>query len=154
MNNNSYGLIIAGVAIVAVAIVAIVMYIYSTGSNSATDAFSDYSTEEINAFNTQFEIYTGDKKGSNVANLMSKLIVNANASKDNLEKIPAVTITNKINESSDSGKNVETPQRLEDISTYVAELGSLKQQVNDKHTYKVTANYNSAGLINEFLISY
>ena len=97
MERNNRGLLIGGVILIVVVLVSAGFFIFKSGSNMTTDNFSKYSAQQIEASNAEYEVYSGDKTGKMLNTLIGKLITLANKNKDNLEIIPAVTVTNQIN---------------------------------------------------------
>lgn len=154
MDNSSRALIAGGLILIAVAVVSIGIFVFSTSSNTATDALSNYSAEEINAFNTQYEVYLGTQKGSSINSLIGKLISSANSNKDNLDRVPAVTISDKVNATGDAVDNANTPNTVDEITTYISNLSIIKQKIESKHEYNVEFKYGTSGFINEFIIYY
>ena len=91
MENASQALIIAGAILLAILIIAIGMYIYNSASATITDSLTNMSTQEIEAFNNQFESYKGQQTGSQISSLAGRIIANSKTYKDESDKVPAVT---------------------------------------------------------------
>lgn len=154
MERNNRGLLIGGVILIVVVLVSAGFFIFKSGSNMTTDNFSKYSAQQIEASNAEYEVYSGDKTGKMLNTLISKLITLANKNKDNLEIIPAVTVTNQINRNKDKIEKLMTPTNNEELEKYVKTLAEMKQKIEETHGYKIELKYGDSGLINEYLISY
>ena len=92
MENASKALLIAGAILLCILIIAIGMFIYNSASSTITDSLTSLSTQEVEAFNNQFSSYQGIQKGTNVKNLIGKLIANASTYADEPAKIPWIAI--------------------------------------------------------------
>lgn len=71
MENASKALIIAGAILLSILIIGLGMVVYN--NSNSTVGKSNMSAEEVNAFNSQFESYEGNQKGSNVRALINKI---------------------------------------------------------------------------------
>ena len=154
MNSGGKGLAFAGIVIVAILIISAGFYVYKSGFSKAGDNLSSYSTEQTEAYNSQFEMFLGSQPGTSLNSLISKLITNANQYKDELTKIPTVTIKNQINKSNDKVNSAKTPQNNSDFQNYIKNLTTIKQKLESNHTYNISATYGEDSFINEFIISY
>ena len=154
MRNGNKALVIAGAILLAILVIVAGMFIYNTAVSSATQALSQYPAEEATAFNSQYEVFMGKQKGSGLGNLVKKLIITANTNKDNLDKIPALTITNQINKSATKVDNVEKPGDASEITAYVKALTGILNLIEEKHEYSIEIKYGTNGLISEFAVTY
>ena len=156
MEKSNKGLIVGGVILVAVLIISITFFIYKGGFGMATNNMQKYTTEQVEAFNAQFEMYIGQKSGKSLSELITKITVLANQNKDDLERIPKVTIKNNyINKEKDKIESLDTPTDPKDsLQKYVKALSVIKQKIEDNHTYTIGVSYDEDGCINEFIFSY
>ena len=153
MQGNSSPLIAVGAVLVAIVLIVAIFFVFNKGTNSAKSALSSYSTEDVSSFNTQYEMFNGTQKGSNVSTMINKLIASANTNKDNLDRVPSVTI-DKVNKNNDNVENAIKPKSSSDIENYIINLGNIKSKIETKHDYEVTINYGTSGYISEFSIKY
>ena len=144
MENASQALIIAGAVLVAILIIAISVYVYNNSRTAASTSLSAMTTQEIEAFNNQFESYKGKQTGSKVMSLLGKLIANASVYKDQIEKIPDVY----------NGKDHESINLNTDLENYTKKLSEFKNEVEKKHMYNVVFSYNTDGLLEKIFIWY
>ena len=155
MENASQALIIAGAILLAILIIAIGMYIYNSATSNIYGALDNMSTQEIEAFNNQFEGYKGKQTGSQVSALIGRLIANANTYRDEPAKIPTVNCP-RINATSDS-MNVCQPTDAGNTGgqqDYITNLSVIKNKLEDKHTYRIEFGYHDSGVINVINIIY
>ena len=153
MEGNTSPIAAVGAILVAVLLIVVIFFVFNRGTGSAKSALSSYSTEDVSSFNTQYEMFNGTQKGSNVATMLNKLISSANTNKDNPDKLPTVKI-DKVNKNNDKVKSATTPSSSEELGTYISNLGTIKNKIEVKHEYEVTINYGTSGFINEFVIKY
>ena len=90
MENASKALLIAGAILLCILIIAIGIFIYNSAQGTIVSSLNSLSTQEIEAFNNQFISYLGAQKGTNIKNLMGKLIANASTNCDEPAKIPII----------------------------------------------------------------
>ena len=156
MENASKALIIAGAILLSILIIAIGMAIYSSSQSAINDSLTDFSTQQVEGFNSNFTSYIGKSTGSNVSNMLTRLIANANTYADEPTKIPCVQV-DQIN----AGKTaVKTPVEPatggaeKGQQDYIDALTAMKNKVENKHTYYVTMSYQANGLIDYISIGY
>ena len=106
---------------------------------------TDLSALEIQTFNTTFTVYTGRQLGTDVKNLLDKLLINYNMNRAE-DRIPAVTFT-------DSAKS-EYEKIDATSSGYTTEINNLKTSIAEKHYYTVEVGYDDNGVVNEIIINY
>ena len=153
MENASQALIIAGAILLAILIIAIGMYIYNSASATINDSLTNMSTQEIEAFNNQFESYRGKQTGSQISSLVGRLIANANTYEDESGKVPACTCA-KINRAGDNAAATYTEPDKEQLTAYISELTKIKNRIENKHPYYVDFAYDNSGLVGEIIIYY
>lgn len=90
MENASKALLIAGAILLAILIIAIGMYIYNSAQSTVNNSMTSMTTQELEAFNSNFTSYEGSQSGSNVKALIGRLIANANTYTDESAKVPGV----------------------------------------------------------------
>lgn len=157
MENASKALIIAGAILLSILIIAIGIYIFNGANSTITDSMTSMSTQEIEAFNNQFLSYDGAQSGSNVKALIGRLIANANTYEDEKEKIPAVDTPNGANSDGDAkytGSSTVKVTTAGDTNTYVQNLSNIRNNIENKHQYKVNISFATNGLIDTITIDY
>jgi len=88
MENASKALLIAGAVLIVILLIGIGMLIYSRSTGVVQTASDSMSSQEIQAFNSQFELYRGEQKGSAVKRLIATVIAsNANYGSDSPKRI-------------------------------------------------------------------
>lgn len=145
---------IVGAVFLGIILVGACILLFTNTQKNITSEVSSFSAREVEAFNSQFESFKGTKKGTDLSLLITRLIANANNNTNMFEKIPTVTITNKINSTDKKGEEIKTPTNATELKSYTGKLASLKQKVEDKHEYNIDFGYNTSGFINEFIITY
>ena len=155
MENASKALIIAGAILLSILIIAIGMFIYTSSQSTINESMIQMSTQEIEAFNSQFTIYEGDQSGSKVKSMISKLIANANTYKEELAKMPAVGIDHYTDSTEDNAlpKNAKVEATTE-VADYISSLGTIRGNLDNKHPYYVKFTYNQNGIISGIMIKY
>ena len=148
MENTTKALLISGAIILCVLIVSIGIYIYSSSKNKVISAVSTMSSNEIESYNSRYILYEGNQTGSDIKQLIGKLIANSNSNKDDLDKIPGVYLETKTN-SYDS-----TIPNSSDLSNYTKGLEKIRSNLEAKHKYWVEISFQNNGLIDYFTISY
>ena len=151
MENASKALLIAGAILLCILIIAIGMYIYNSAQSTITESMNSMSTQEIEAFNNQFAGYEGAQSGSNVKALMGRLIGNVDTYKDESARVPQVYIQRAY---SSGSEQCATYANACDLSTYVANLGQIRNKLEAKHEYWVEVTFQTNGLIDYIVISY
>ena len=123
------------------------------------------STSEVEGFNSTFTSYEGIQKGSQVKNLMYRLIANANTYMEEPKKIPCISYNSSI-----STNNSEDESYLFDkyaygvieeskIEVYVEFIKKIAKTIDLKHEYNVvfsygTDNYGSENILSGITINY
>lgn len=157
MENASKALIIAGAILLSILIIAIGMFIYNSAQSTINDSMTSFSTQEIEAFNNNFESYKGNQTGSNVNSLITRLIANAKTYKDESTKVPAFII-NKIVASNTGNTNMNAVPvsggSNNGQQNYIDTLTKIKNKIENKHTYWITFSYQANGLIDVVQVTY
>lgn len=99
------------------------------------------TTQEIDAFNSQFNSYEGDEvAGTNVKALLSKLIANADTYRDEENRVPGIAYENLDNITLMNYK-------LENRQDYKDFANEIRNKIKNKEIYKVELEYYSSGLV-------
>ena len=129
-------------------------YIQKSAESTIEEALSQMSAQEIEAFNNQFESYKGKQTGSQISSLCGRLIANSNTFKDTPEKVPSVECE-RIKADMSEGVNISYDIADEDShQEYIDGLNTIKNHIENKHTYYVSFQYDLNGLTNKVIISY
>lgn len=155
MENSGFNLM-AGFIAATVIVMGVVMYtsgnIYNSASSSIVSSQDSISNIEKDAFNNQFTAYEGSQSGNMVKAMIRVLIANSNTYQDELAKLPALKIADKINSAGDEVEDAKV-ESLEEINDYVSNLEKISEKLETKHTYMIEVNYEE-GIINEITIYY
>lgn len=152
MENGSKALLIAGAILLCILIIAIGMFIYNSASSTTTDSMSSLSTQEIEIFNKQFDIYDGLQNGSQIKNLIGVLVGNANTNKNEPTKIPGLAINKCVN-TDKKATHAPVPE-AGDIGTYIDTLTQIRNKVDKNHEYWIELSYQTNGFIDYITITY
>lgn len=149
MENASKALIIAGAILLSILIIAIGMYIYNSSQNSIYQAADQISTQERDAFNSQWTTYEGQQPGSNVKALIGKLISNAKTNEEEPTKL--VQLAYKAKSSADSVGSVSS--KVGEIG--ISDFNTARTAIESRHTYTVELRYSEqTSLIDGISIKY
>ncbi len=146
MENASKALIIAGAILLSILIIAIGMYIYNSSQNSIYEAADQISTQERDAFNSQWTTYEGKQPGSNVKALLGKIISNAKTNEEEETKliqlayIPTATGTVTTVGSYVAGTNADSGNGDKGIN--ITEFNTARSSLESRHTYYVQLRYS------------
>ncbi len=153
---------ILGVVLVSTLIIASGMYVYTSAQSTIQDTTIDMSTQEIEAFNSNFMIYGGKQTGSLVKALIQRLIANAKVYEEEPEKIPSVKYVTSEDDNSDAkdwqesdeGGKVTSKEDDNWKENYSKALQTLSSGLEAKHTYFIEIKTGDKGLISEIIIHY
>lgn len=138
MENASKALIIAGAILLSILIIALGMGVYTNANK--TVGKSNMSAEEVNTFNSAFEIFEGEQKGSNVRSLINKINA-SNTAEGNTGDSRSIEILTTAN------ANLSMPSGDTKV---VSTAGAIKTNA----TYHVQFFYSAtSGIIEQVLIS-
>ncbi|MBQ9297820.1 MAG: hypothetical protein IJ223_02095 [Clostridia bacterium] len=149
MENATKALMIAGAVLIAIMIIGVGMMIFNSGNKTITDSIGKLNQIEIQTFNSEFDGYEGNQKGTVVKELLSKIIA-LNASNDEVhdEKLVHVKVSGKgMTATGDTSASDTT--KADTTSTY---LTSIRTQITNGKTYNIQFGY-TAGLITEITIA-
>lgn len=152
MENSTKALLIAGAILLCVLIIAVGMFIFNSSSGTTTDAMTSMSTQEIDTFNKQFDIYEGLQTGVQIKNLIGVLLGNANTNRDEPTKIPGVGINKCVNTDT-KALHAQVPEAGE-VSSYIDVLSQIRSKVEKKHEYWIELSYQDNGLVDYITITY
>ena len=126
----------------------------SNSANTSTNNIESIRVAEIEAFNSQFEVFEGKQAGTYVNTLIGRLIAVANTYKNEPEKVPSLSI-DKMSSTNEEGIFTEyNISGEENLQEYVNNLAIIKSELENKHYYKVNFSYGTMGLINRITIEY
>ena len=145
MENASKALIIAGAILLSILIIAIGIYIFNSAQGTIDSSLESMSSQEVDAFNSQFTSYQGDEQsGSNVKSLMTKLAANYGSYKDEPSKVPTVEFGTEKAEYTEVASDNDT--------TYTSAISTIRNSLVNKHEYKVTMEFGAKGIISQITI--
>ena len=155
MENASKALLIAGAILLSILIIAIGMYIFTSAKSTITESTSSMSTREKDAFNEQFTVYEGAQTGSSVKALIGVLVANADTYRDEPEKIPSISVPKgQIDSGVNNMVGKNRPNKANDTKNYVEQLGTIRNRVEDKHTYWIEITFGQNGLVDKIILNY
>ena len=153
MENASKALIIAGAILLSILIIAIGMFIYTSSQSTITDSMTQMSTQEIEAFNSQFTVYGGKKTGAQLKSMMGTLIANANTYREDAAKMPGIKVT-QFSESKNQGNNTNGHPTGGDVNSYINVLADIRNKLENKHSYQVDFDYSGNGVLTFITVTY
>lgn len=154
MENASKALLIAGAILLAILIIAIGMFIYNSAQSTVNNSMTSMTTQEVDAFNNQFTSYEQKQAGSNVKALIGRLIANSNTYVEESAKVPNVYYFDTGNPHAFSGTSEIEMNTDGDNASYVSDLSTLRNAIENKHPYWISFTYGESGVITEVNISY
>ena len=86
--------------------------------------------------------------------LIGTLISNSSTYKDDLNKVPSFVIDNKINLKDSNVENATRPEDSKHVDEYVAQLSTIRNNIEQNHKYTIELSYDSTGLIGEIKLIY
>lgn len=116
MENATKALLIAGAVLIVILLIGVGMLIFNSSTRPVQTAVTGMEAHEKEIFNAQFENYAGTQTGTNVKQLLSK-VISSNAVYDN-----DVSVTNGTTAKADAAK----------LRTYV--------KLSQKYTIELTYN--------------
>lgn len=93
MENASKALIIAGAILLAIAIIGVGMAVFNNASDSVSG--TDMASEEVTAYNSEFDSYLGTTRGSRVKTLINTVKQHNLTATDDSEKVQVLTTAGK-----------------------------------------------------------
>lgn len=109
-----------------------------------------YSEEEIAEFNNVIENYVSDSmEGTEVTNLLSKLIENVKTNQKNEDFLPTVEF--ESSETSIVAEGADTA--VENSEDYVEALSDISETIYYRNDYEITLEYAETGIVNKVNIT-
>ena len=138
MENASKALIIAGAILLAIAIIGVGMAVFNNASDSVSG--TDMASEEVTAYNSEFDSYLGTTRGSRVKTLINTVKQHNLTATDDSEKVQVLTSAG------------ESEVSVDDVDVEgAASTSGLQETSNNKQkkkTYDVSFGYDpSSGKI-------
>lgn len=155
MENASKALIIAGAILLSILIIAIGMFIYTSSQSTISDSMTQMSTQEIEAFNSQFTIYGGNQTGAKLKSMVGTLIANANTYRDEPAKLPQISVDQlNVKNHNNSTNGITSGGDEDQLNAYVAVLGDIRNKLENKHMYSVEFEYTNNGILRKIIVHY
>lgn len=136
MENATKALMIAGAVLIAIMIIGVGIRIFQSGQETVNSSIGKMDQIEIDTFNSELLAYEGNQKGSNVKQLITKVIT-LNATNKGTYDDRVIKIN--YNGSGD----------LEEANA----LAEKRTLITNGKTYDVKMEYNSGGLVNKITIT-
>jgi len=152
MENASKALIIAGAVLLSILIIAIGMAIYNGAAGSVKNAMSGMDSTEIAMFNQKFEQYEGSKKGSDVRSLITTIITENQANKENAGKLTKITTETTAKDTKNQSIAAGSIDPVGHMDTNAADLQELRSKIDPSRMYTIQLVYNSEAVISEIII--
>lgn len=138
MENASKALIIAGAILLAIAIIGVGMAVFNNASDSVSG--TDMASEEVTAYNSEFDSYLGTTRGSRVKTLINTVKQHNLTATDDSEKVQVLT---SAGESEVSVDDVDV-----DGAASTSGLQETSNNIQSGKTYDVSFGYDpSSGKI-------
>lgn len=136
MENATKALMIAGAVLIAIMIIGVGIMIFQSGQETVNSSIGKMDQIEIDTFNSELLAYEGTQKGSNVKQLITKVIT-LNATNTGTYDDRLITFDG-VNPSDANSSNA---------------LAQKRSGIINGKTYNVAMQYNSGGLITTITIS-
>lgn len=130
MENATKALMIAGAVLIAIMIIGVGIMIFQSGQETVNSSIGKMDQIEIDTFNSELLAYEGNQKGSNVKQLITKVIT-----------------LNATNTGTYDDKVIEINGKKE-----ANDLATERTGITNGKTYNVSMQYNSGGLITTITI--
>lgn len=130
MENATKALMIAGAVLIAIMIIGVGIMIFQSGQETVNSSIGKMDQIEIDTFNSELLAYEGTQKGSNVKQLITKVIT-----------------LNATNTGTYDDKVIEINGKKE-----ANDLATERTGITNGKTYNVSMQYNSGGLITTITI--
>ena len=137
MENASKALIIAGAILLSIAIIGIGMSIFKQASDTINK--SNMTETEMAQFNAKFESYEGNRKGSNVKQLITAIMTNNAAEDGTTERKVSVTTAKTT-----TGATIAEADKKDDSTTLTTVRKSLKASTS----YEIDLTYENGLIVN------
>lgn len=130
MENATKALMIAGAVLIAIMIIGVGIMIFQSGQETVNSSIGKMDQIEIDTFNSELLAYEGTQKGSNVKQLITKVIT-----------------LNATNTGTYDDRVIEINGKKE-----ANDLATERTGITNGKTYNVAMQYNSGGLITTITI--
>lgn len=130
MENATKALMIAGAVLIAIMIIGVGIMIFQSGQETVNSSIGKMNQVEIDTFNSELLAYEGTQKGSNVKQLITKVIT-----------------LNATNTGTYDDRVIEINGKKE-----ANDLATERTGITNGKTYNVSMKYNSGGLITTITI--
>ncbi len=131
MENATKALMIAGAVLIAILIISVGMMIFSQGDSVIKGSQGKIDQVAVQAFNSAYDSYEGDQKGSALKQLIST-VISSNATYEGTQDDKVISVKVGTSEAAKDSKG---------LSTARASLVAGK-------AYTVSFDYNTSGYIN------
>ena len=154
VSQNTFLMILITIIVISGLLIFAYIFMDDSEIDNYSCSLTQMSTQEIEAFNSQFTIYEGRQKGAKLKSLIGTLISNANTYSDDFEKIPAIIVKdkNKIIYMASFIK-VDNEDNENPVDFYVSNLAFLRNNLINKSDYYVEFEYTERGLVNKIIIT-
>lgn len=127
MENASKALIIAGAILIAILLISVGMMVLGSADEIVGGAKESMDAQQIQMFNSEFENYRGEQKGSSVRQLMSKIKA-SNASHDDQHQVIVESTLTGVEKGEDGGVDPDSVSNsVRPTTTYNVTITSDKK---------------------------
>ena len=150
MENATKALMIAGAVLLAIMLISVGLMIYNGALGGINDSISQMSQTEKDQFNNQFRVYEGKKKGSDVKELISKVITHNNQMVEVETPVKAIQVVK-----GSSVKEITNNIKAEDINgtgagapnAKTTKLEEVRREIVSGKFYTVKVYTGKTGLV-------
>ena len=156
VSQNTFLMILITIIVISGLLIFAYIFMDDSEIDNYSCSLTQMSTQEIEAFNSQFTTYSGKQTGAQLKSLMGKLISNANTYKEEPEKLPVVEVT-KYNGSDTNGNTANRPNNAgndNELQDYINVLSEMRNKMENKHTFTVEFDYTTNGVLTTIHIYY
>jgi len=127
MENASKALIIAGAILISILLISVGMMVLGSADEIVGGAKENMDAQQIQMFNSEFENYRGEQKGSSVRQLMSKIKA-SNASHDDQHQVKVESTLAGVEKGEDGGVDPDSvSNNVRPTTTYTVTIKSNKK---------------------------
>lgn len=131
MENASKALIIAGAILLAIAIIGVGMAVFNNASDSVSG--TDMASEEVTAYNSEFDSYLGTTRGSRVKTLINTVKQHNLTATDASEKVQVLT---------SAGESEVPVDEVDETASSTTGLQETSKNIQSGKTYDVSFGYD------------
>ena len=145
MENATKGLMIAGAILIAIVIIGIGVFLVAQAQGFMGQGTAKFSEMEVKTFNSPYQNYEGQKRGSEVNSMISDIITNnIQAFKNNNLLVKGIILIHG------SESNDLSASTLNDVQD---KLNSIRRNINPGKTYTIEiTSFKDSGLIEKITI--